>query len=235
MKPLIGIVEWPYMDKDEDLIYEVINPIVEKIAKYGGLPIGIFPTQIEDFQNKSLREIKNLTTSEKDDLSQILKMCDAIIKPGALKIYGYERYIYDYAFEKDVPYIGICAGMQMMAGYKKENIINERNADTNVKHHTKEKYAHEIRIKKNTLLYNILKEEQIMVNSKHNFHISNSGIHIVSAYSFDNIIEAIENPNKKFQLGLQWHPELLDDKNTEKIFTRFIDEANNYSKIKKMK
>ena len=54
MKPIIGIVEWPYVDKDGDLIYEVVNPIVEKISKYGGIPIGIFPTQVEDFQNKKL-------------------------------------------------------------------------------------------------------------------------------------------------------------------------------------
>lgn len=235
MKPIIGIVEWPYVDKDGDLIYEVVNPIVEKISKYGGIPIGIFPTQVEDFQNKKLSEISELTNLEKTDLNQTLSMCDAIIKPGALKIYGFERYIYNYAFQKDVPYIGICAGMQMMAYYNKDNVKNERNEDKGVIHHSKEKYVHEIRILKDTLLYDILDKEEIMVNSRHNFHITSPGTHEVSAYSKDGLIEAIENKDKKFQLGLQWHPEMLDDENTEKLFTRFIEEAEQYNKVKRMK
>lgn len=235
MKPIIGIVEWPYVDKDGDLIYEVINPIVEKISKYGGIPVGIFPTQIDNFQNKRLNEINELTNLEKYDLNQSLSICDAIIKPGALKIYGFERYVYDYAFQKDVPYIGICAGMQMMSYYNKDNVKNERNEDRGVIHRSDEEYAHEIKIEKNTLLYDILKKDEINVNSRHSFHITSPGIHKVSAYSCDGLIEAIESMDKKFQLGLQWHPEMLNDENTEKIFTRFIEEAEMYNKTKRMK
>ena len=224
MKPIIGIVEWPYTDKDGDLIYEVVNPVVEKISKYGGIPVGIFPTQIENFQNKKISEINALTITEKEDLNQTLKMCDAIIKPGAIRIYGYENYIYDYAFQKDVPYIGICAGMQMMANYNIENSKNERNEDKGVIHHSKEEYAHEIRILKDTLLYSILKQEEILVNSRHNYHIVDSGIHKTSAYSPDGIIEAIENPIKNFQIGVQWHPEsLMNDEHSKKLFDYFIN------------
>lgn len=227
MKPIIGIVEWPYMDKDGDLIYEVINPIVEKISEHGGIPLGIFPTQIEEYQNKKIKEIKKLTLEEKEDLNQSLKICDAIIKPGALRIYGYERYIYNYVFEKNMPYIGICAGMQLMAFHKRE-INNIRNSENSIIHHSKEKYAHKIKIEKGTLLYSILKKDEIMVNSRHNYHISDAGINKVSAYSQDGIIEAIENPNKNFQIGLQWHPEMLSDENTENIFENFIYEAEKY-------
>ncbi|MBP3461784.1 MAG: gamma-glutamyl-gamma-aminobutyrate hydrolase family protein [Bacilli bacterium] len=227
MKPIIGIVEWPYTDKDGDLIYEVINPIIEKVSQYGGIPIGIFPTQIENYQNKKINEIKKLTLEEKDDLNQSLKICDAIIKPGALRIYGYEKYIYNYAFEKNMPYIGICAGMQLMAAHQKE-MKNVRNSESNVIHHSKEEYAHSIKIMKDTLLYNILKKDEIMVNSRHNYHIENPGINKISAYSEDSLIEAIENPTKDFQIGLQWHPEMLNDENTEHIFESFIYEANKY-------
>lgn len=46
----------------------------------------------------------------------------------------------------------------------------------------------------------------------------------VSAESEDGLIEAIEFPNKKFALGVQWHPEdLFDtDENMFKIFRAFI-------------
>ena len=90
MKPIIGIIEWPYKDSDGDLIYEVPNQIVEQISKHGGIPVGIFPTQIADFQNKRLSEIEELTIGEKEDIVSSLRRVDAIIKPGALRIYGYE-------------------------------------------------------------------------------------------------------------------------------------------------
>ena len=223
MKPIIGIVEWPYKDEDGDLIYEVPNNIVEKISKHGGIPVGIFPTQIEDFQNKRLSEIDELTFIEKLDLQETLDRVDAIIKPGALKIYGYERYIYDYAFNKDIPYLGICAGMQMMAGYQNNKYNNVKN-ETDI-HHSKEEYAHTLRILKDTLLYNILKEEEIMVNSRHRYHIESAGINEVNALSEDGIIEGIENRDKLFHLGVQWHPENLNDLNTNKIFDEFIESA----------
>lgn len=223
MKPIIGIVEWPYKDEDGDLIYEVPNNIVEKISIHGGIPVGIFPTQIEDFQNKRLSEIDELTFIEKQDLIESLDRVDAIIKPGALKIYGYERYIYDYAFNKDIPYLGICAGMQMMAGYQNNKYNNVKN-ETDI-HHSKEEYAHTLRILKDTLLYNILKEEEIMVNSRHRYHIANPGINEVNAVSEDGIIEGIENRDKLFHLGVQWHPENLNDDNTNKIFDEFIESA----------
>lgn len=229
-KPIIGIVEWPYFDKDDDKIYEVVNEMVEKVSLSGGIPIGIFPTQIEKFQLKKLDEILELTGIEKQDLNESLNMCDAIIKPGALKIYGFERYIYDYAFCKDVPYLGVCAGMQMMS-----NSINIKNEDKGINHRSSDIYAHKIKILRDSILYEILDQDEIMVNSRHSYHISDPGINSVSAYSEDGIIEAIENRSKQFQIGLQWHPETINDDNSIKIFDRLIEESNIYKCKKKLK
>ncbi len=233
MKPIIGIVEWPYKDVDSDLIYEVTNNIVEKISKHGGLPVGIFPTQIEDFQNKRIPEIKELSIDEKNDLNSTLNMCDAIIKPGALRIYGYERYIYSYTLEHNMPYLGICAGMQIMAGHNNDN-YNNKKIESDIKHHSKEEYAHKIRILKYTLLHEILKEEEILVNSRHNYEIKNPGNLEISAYSPDGVIEAIENRDQLFNLGVQWHPENINDIYSDRLFDSFIEYAGYYKKkIKK--
>lgn len=223
MKPIIGIVEWPYYDKDGDLIYEVPNNIVEKVSKHGGIPVGIFPTQIVDFQNKRLSEIDELTIGEEDDIRYSLSRVDAIIKPGAIKVYGFERFMYEYAFERDMPYLGICAGMQMMAAYKSENIHNVKIDGNN--HRSEEKYAHKVRIARGTLLYNIFKLDEMMVNSRHSYCISSPGIHMVSAIAEDGIIEGIEARDKKFNIGLQWHPESLDDENSNNLFGEFIEAA----------
>ena len=50
-----------------------------------------------------------------------------------------------------------------------------------------------------------------MVNSRHNEHIDSVDNFVVSAISEDGIIEAIEDKNKNFVLGIQWHPESMLD------------------------
>lgn len=231
MKPIIGIVEWPYLDKDGDKIYEVFNGIVEWIVRSGGRPMGIFPTQIEDFTGKRLRDIPPISDCEWDDLKDSLNLCSAIIKPGALKIYNHERLLYGYCLEKNMPYLGICAGMQLMASHGKDNIENVLN-NSLIEHASKNTYAHEVIIEPNTQLRRIIDKDSIEVNSKHRYHIPDSGINRVSAYSPDGIVEAIENPTCDFNIGLQWHPELLpeNDPNSQKIFGEFIEAAKVYQK-----
>lgn len=231
MKPIIGIVESPYLDKDEDLVYEIRTPLIEWIIRSSGRPIGLFPSQIEDFYNKRLRNISDMNQEQKQDLKETLNICSAIIKPGAVKIYNHERFIYNYCLEKNMPYLGICAGMQIMAHYGKEQILNERN-NSHINHHSDELYSHMVYLEKNSNLKTMLQENEIPVNSLHNYHIKDSGINRIAAYSSDNIIEAIENPNMDYHLGLQWHPELLpkEDKNSQIIFGEFIEAAKTYQK-----
>lgn len=231
MKPIIGIVEWPYKDIDGDYIYEVFNNIVEWVVRSGGRPIGIFPTQIENFVDTRLCEIKEMSELEKNDLIETLKMCDGIIKPGALKIYNHERLIHDYTLETNTPYLGICAGMQLMACHGDKTIKTYIN-ETDIDHHSSDTYAHLIRVKKGTMLRSIVGSPKINVNSRHRRHIKNAGDNIVCAKALDGIIEAIENPNCDFNLGLQWHPELLPetDKNSINIFGEFVEKAKTYQK-----
>lgn len=233
MKPVIGIVGHPYINKDDNIIFQATKSLVKKVSEHGGLPIIICPTQVEDFLNKKNCQLKKLSFYEKNDLNELLNYCDAIIKPGATRIYEYERYIYEYAYKNDIPYLGICAGMQLMAGFNSNSTTVKNNSFIN--HYSKEKHVHYIKIRHRSLLYKILMQDEIVVNSLHNYHINSAGINNVCAYSTDGIIEGIENPNKLFHLGVQWHPEGLDDINSYKIFDSFVENAKLYkNKIKKI-
>ena len=88
-------------------------------------------------------------------------------------------------------------------------------------HQNGSNYSHFINIDKDTLLYNIIGKEKVEVNSLHSFCVPDTKL-CISARSDDETIEAIEDKRKKFFLGVQWHPELLDDENTDKFFTYFI-------------
>lgn len=90
------------------------------------------------------------------------------------------------------------------------------------KHYSKSKYVHEVLIKENTLLATILKEKTILVNSRHKSAIPYTNM-TVNALSSDNIIEGVEDPTKKFFLGVEWHPESLNDFNSYLIFQSFIN------------
>lgn len=232
MKPLIGIIEWPYLDKDNDKIYEILTPIVEWIIRSGGRPIGLFPTQIESFIDKRIPELNPMTEVEQAELKEMISMCDGVVKPGALRIYPYENKIYEYVSEENIPYLGICAGMQVMRNHQVQYSPNEKN-NSLIKHHSAEEYAHKIQIVPNTLLSTILdNKEQILVNSRHNYHVPDRGIKTISAYAEDMVIESLEDSTKLFNLGVQWHPELLpeNDINSQAIFGNFIESAKTYKK-----
>ena len=86
------------------------------------------------------------------------------------------------------------------------------------------RYVHEVNISKYSKIFQIINKSRIMVNSSHNVHVSNINDYIVSATSFDGLIEAVEHPDKTFNIGVQWHPErMIDyDENSKKIFDYFI-------------
>ena len=152
MKPIIGIVEWPYVDKDNDKIYEILIPIVEWIVKSGGRPIGLFPTNIDEFVDKRIPELNEMSEIELKELKETVMMCDGIIKPGATKFYPHENKIYEYAYNENIPYLGICAGMQIMRNHGCEYTPNIKN-DSDVIHYSREDdYVHSVNIKQNTKL-----------------------------------------------------------------------------------
>lgn len=187
------------------------------------LPFLILPPQIKDYYECSGKEIGHLTKNEENYLMQCVDRCDGLILPGGDRYYEYDLFIYRYAKEKDIPILGICMGMQLMAN---EENNNKPIAIGNESHYRKKvDYAHEIEINNKSKLYNIIKKEKINVNSYHYYVVGDKTNLHISALSKEKYIEAIEIPNKKFILGVQWHPEIMydyDDDN-KKLMQSFFE------------
>ena len=130
--------------------------------------------------------------------------------------------------------MGICLGMQTIAMYS-VNIEEEgkriiKQIDNGVDHWPIELFrdnvnslAHKVLIEEDTKLYDIFKVEEMDVNSVHKCTITEVGSRFrVSIKSSDGLIEGIEyNGDDKYIIGVQFHPEVLDQYNN--IFKEFIN------------
>jgi putative glutamine amidotransferase len=54
----------------------------------------------------------------------------------------------------------------------------------------------------------------------------------VCATTEDGIIEAYENPNHPFCIGVQWHPEFMTSEIDNKLFQEFINKTTIYKQNK---
>lgn len=199
--PLIGIVTRESRSSEGHLINYVYTDIIKAINYNGGDCIGITLDQ---------------------NYKSLIDLCDGIIFSGGDDFELYDLEALKYIYDINKPVLGICLGMQLMGILFESDMINIAN------HKKKLYYSHEVKIKRNSLLYNIYKKNIIKVNSRHKSVILNPKI-FISAYSNDNYIEAIEDKSKKFFLGVQWHPESMIkyDKLQNNIFKYFVKSCTN--------
>ncbi len=151
----------------------------------------------------------------------VLNLCDGIIIQGGCDIFPYHFQIVDYAIKNNIPLMGICMGHQIMGLYSLKKDENELVKVDN--HYSKDK-RHLINTVPGTYLEKIL-GEKLMVNSRHLYCIPKvNKPFIVSANSSDGVIEAIEwIDDEHFLIGVQWHPEDLD--NMDNLYNFFISEV----------
>ena len=221
MRPVIGIVlRVEYPGETGKLILR--EEYRQNVIKHGGIPMGIFPSQLLDYTKTKTTEQPELTDEEKEMIIEQLRKCDGILMPGGFKANKFDRFISEYATENDIPLLGICLGMQIMANYKKEQFWVEKN-ETVINHNSEIELYHDVTLDKESKLFSIIEKERFKVRSRHNYHVLPNDYYDVSALSDDNIIEAIERKDRKFNIGVQWHPEDMDDETSDRLFTEFIN------------
>lgn len=229
-KLIIGVIGNPQIDSEGYPLTALYNEYKNVLIDNNAIPFIICPLSNIDYFNTDTGLEPEITDKEKEMYKEMVDMCDGLLIQGAYKLYNFDEYIVRYALSKDMPILGICAGMQLLA-----SIDNNEDSlvfiDTKNHNDIYNDYVHDVSIKDNSLLHSIINTNRLKVNSRHKYKIDKVNKFVVSATSDDNIIEAIELPNKLFVLGLQWHPEKLyyKDESSKLIIKYFIQKVGEYA------
>ncbi len=231
-RPIIGIVERPELQTDSVSVTCSYDGNRASILKSGGIPIGILPTQPISYFGKSPVKVGELNIFEKEALETQLQLCDGFLLQGGNTWYEYDAFIIEYALKHQVPLLGICLGMQALANYlTNENKVLDKTykIESDINHNNSE---HIVRLTRDSILYGLLMQREIKVNSYHNYRAHDNEA-VIKGYALDGTPEVVEVPGERFMIGLQWHPEKDYDTNDDsrKIFNRFIDEAVYYKRF----
>lgn len=166
--------------------------------------------------------------NDKDINLEVLNLCDGIIIQGGTDIHDYHFKILDYALKNHIPLLGICMGHQIIGLYSTNSTEDDL---IKINDHYILDRLHSITFTNDSKLKKIL-GKNIQVNSRHLYKIKKVGSPFkISALSDDGVIEAIELINdKNFVIGVQWHPEDLN--NMENLYKYFFEEIKKRKKSK---
>ena len=118
------------------------------------------------------------------------------------------------AMERDVPLLGICRGMQVMNVARGGTLIQHLPDDVGHTDHrralgTFENADHDVRLADGSLAARAAQERIHSTKSHHHQGVDGlgEGLEITGWATIDDLPEAIEDPSRRFALGVQWHPE----------------------------
>lgn len=239
MKPKILVT----LDTGETQRRGVPFPIVHAKSAYvaaveraGGLPLLVAPT--ED------REVADALFAIADGL--VITGGDFDIPPeqfGAAPVEGvrvdppkplrtrFEWQLTEAALARGVPILGICGGMQLLNVVLGGTLhLHIPDAIAGALEHEQPtspaEPAHAVRLAPDSVLAGVCGRDTIDVNTTHHQAVAALGRGLVAeGWSPDGVIEAIADPARAFAVGVQWHPELLEDDVSDALYRAFVDAA----------
>jgi putative glutamine amidotransferase len=126
---------------------------------------------------------------------------------------GFELALLRRAIERDMPALGICRGMQILnvaRGGTIDQHVPDRLGGGALHREVPGTYSeHDVEIVPGSLASRAIAGERTTVKSHHHQGVDRLGDGLtVSGYSAtDRIVEAIELPDRRYALGVLWHPE----------------------------
>ena len=212
-KPVIGITV--AHGKEELKTFPRVY-YVTSVKEAGGLPLLLPPVESLNEAQEVLDLLDGLILTGGGDISPYFLGEDPLRGIGECQPErdSGELLLSKAALERDLPLLGICRGIQVLAvaaGGKIYQDIPSQHQGAMLHSQTAPRQFpwHEVELK-DSLLARILGEKRIAVNSLHHQAVSviPQGFRL-NALAPDGVIEGIEKSGAKFCVGVQWHPESM--------------------------
>lgn len=248
-KPVADMDEWRRMDeRAKNLKYKTKITLVGKYVELEDAYISVTDAlQHAGYLYNSKIEVEKIQAEDitEDNVAELLKDTQGLIVPGGFGTRGLEGMITSikYAREHDIPFLGICLGMQMASVEFARNVLhledaNSAEAEPNCKHNIidlmadqrdQEKIGGTLRL---GLYPAMLKagsktrecydgQEVIQERHRHRYEFNNkyreafekAGMTFSGVSPDNHLVEIVEITDKKFFVAAQYHPEFLSRPN----------------------
>ena len=224
-RPLIGITT-----NHEGIDATLREVYYKQIVRAGGTPVLIPPVADNDVLLTTLDTLDAIVLSGGGDFNPLWAGEEPV--PQLHNINNErdlpELLLTRYAFDRQLPMLGICRGIQTLAmalgGHVEQDIKPTLIKHSQTSHQSTQ--THSVNITPGTMLSDIFGgEATIYVNSFHHQAVDNPGNHMrTAALAPDGTIEAIESSEQKPIIGVQWHPEWLAEDGLP-LFRWLVSEA----------
>jgi putative glutamine amidotransferase len=133
------------------------------------------------------------------------------------------------ALARDLPLLGICRGMQLLNVALGGTLIQHLPDDFGHTDHRRslgsfDNADHEVRLVEGSLAARAAGETLHVTRSHHHQGVDRlgEGLQVTGRSTLDDLVEAVELPDRRFVLGVQWHPE-ADERS--RLISALVEEA----------
>jgi gamma-glutamyl-gamma-aminobutyrate hydrolase PuuD len=231
-RPVVGITtyvalaHWGYWELEAALIPADYVNVVERA---GGRPLLVPPAL--DGVEETLDALDAVVFTGGSDLDPGLYGEEA--RPETIGVHRLrdeaELALLRGALERDMPVLGICRGMQVLnvgMGGDLHQHVPDLVGHEGHKHNPPGQFvSHEVTIEPDTRLARMLgARTRVMSHHHQGLRTLAPGL-VESAHAEDGLVEAVEAPDRRFTVGVLWHPEAGED---ARVFESLLVEAARY-------
>lgn len=147
----------------------------------------------------------------------------------------FELTLLSEAFERDMPILAICHGMQLLnvhgGGTLNQHLLDDPKKLDHYRDRPMAEPSHSVTFKEGSLLADVMGALTVQVNTHHHQGLDDVAPTLEPiGWSEDGVLEAVVDRDHSWVVGVQWHPEAMAPvaKDELAIFESFIDAVRRY-------
>ena len=233
-RPMIGLT-----GNCADIDVTIRNYYHKQIVAAGGVPVIIPPVADKDVIINTLERLDAIILTGGADYNSLWAGEEPSAKLHHINAQRDlpELLITRLAYNRNIPMLGICRGIQTLAMALDGKVIQDisETIPNTIKHSQDAdtcEPTHSVSVAEGSMLHDVYGKDKLYVNSFHHQAVGDCGPKfIVTAKANDGVVEAIESSEYRKIMGVQWHPECMGD-DGQPLFKWLVDAAAEHNKAK---